>query len=362
MSTYRGKAIELEIYGASHAHEIGMQLKGIDAGKRIDMGELALLMARRAPGQMHTTPRTEADEIIVVSGLSEVALEGEAALADTTRRPVMETTGQLIELKILNTNVRAQDYRSALEAPRPSHADLGEFYKTGEAPLSGGGKHSGRMTALLTAAGGIAMQILKAEHGIEFDSGFESIGDVEIGQEELDSRGLSKDAVALIKRLRAEGDSTGGVIKACALNLPRGIGGPLFDGLESSIAALIYAIPAVKSLEIGEGKALSAMQGFEANDAIGAGEDGVPTPLSNKSGGLLGGITTGLPLTIKVAFKPTPSISKAQQSATYKGAIPTTTSTKGRHDPCIALRARPVVEAALALAIYDHMKGEEDDR
>lgn len=323
-----GDQYQLTIFGASHAEEIGVVICGLPVGFVIDREELQAFMARRAPGQgPHTTARKEADEVLFTEGVAE--------------------DGRIIAGKvravIKNTNVRREDYDDLKNTPRPGHADYTARLRYGEeTDLSGGGAFSGRMTAPLCIAGGIALQILR-RMGITVSAQAEMIG----GETEAERM------TEAIERAAADGDSVGGIISCSADNVPAGIGDPMFDGIENRIARIVFGIPAVKGVEFGAGFTAAAMRGSEHNDAFYYGETGAVRTRTNNSGGILGGITDGMPLTFRAAIKPTPSIAKRQESIDLQTKENTQIEISGRHDPCIVPRAVPVVEAACACALLD---------
>ena len=343
MSQY-GEHLHLTIFGQSHAPAIGMTLEGLPAGEAIDMEALQGFLNRRAPGQNEwSTPRKEADVPEFLSGLV-----GNV------------TCGTPLTAIIRNTNTRSGDYAGLSVVPRPGHADFTAAVKYG------GGAFSGRLTAPLCIAGGICLQLLRRQ-GITVISRIAAIGGV------TDTAPLTaptaekpfpvvEDAAgeairAAIAAAKAEGDSVGGIIECAVLGLPVGLGGPLFDGMEGKIASIIFGIPAVKGIEFGAGFAAAALRGSENNDAFTV-ENGTVKTVTNHCGGILGGITNGMPLTFRTAFKPTPSIAKEQQSVNLTSLTPETLRVQGRHDPCIVPRAVPCVEAAAAVAVYDALLGE----
>lgn len=350
MSQY-GEHLHLTIFGQSHAPAIGMTLEGLPAGEAIDMEALQGFLNRRAPGQNEwSTPRKEADVPEFLSGLV-----GNV------------TCGAPLTAIIRNTNTRSGDYAGLSVVPRPGHADFTAAVKYGgHADFAGGGAFSGRLTAPLCIAGGICLQLLR-RRGITVISRIAAIGGV------TDTAPLTaptaekpfpvvEDAAgeairAAIAAAKAEGDSVGGIIECAVLGLPVGLGGPLFDGMEGKIASIIFGIPAVKGIEFGAGFAAAALRGSENNDAFTV-ENGTVKTVTNHCGGILGGITNGMPLTFRTAFKPTPSIAKEQQSVNLTSLTPETLRVQGRHDPCIVPRAVPCVEAAAAVAVYDALLGE----
>lgn len=349
MSQY-GEHLRLTVFGQSHAPAIGMTLEGLPAGEAIDMEALQAFLERRAPGRNDwSTPRREADAPEFLSGLV-----GNV------------TCGAPLTAIIRNTNTRSGDYANLAVVPRPGHADYTAQVKYGgHQDYAGGGAFSGRLTAPLCIAGGICIQLLK-RRGIEIISRIASIGTAEdtapltCSTAEKPFPTVSDEAGAAMRAViadaKVEGDSVGGVIECAVLGLPAGLGGPLFDGMEGRIASIVFGIPAVKGIEFGAGFASARLRGSENNDPFTV-ENGTVKTVSNRCGGILGGITDGMPLTFRAAFKPTPSIARAQQSVNLKTLTPETLRVTGRHDPCIVPRAVPCVEAAAAVAVYDALLG-----
>ena len=284
-------------------------------------------MERRAPGRNAlSTRRNEPDIPEILCGLVE----------DTT-------CGAPLTVLIRNTDARPQDYASMRDIPRPGHADYTAALRWhGYADLSGGGHLSGRLTAPLCAAGGICLQILE-KNGVRITAHPCEIGGVSGTWEEME---------AAIRRAAEELDSVGGVIECRAEGVPAGLGDPLFDGMENRIASIIFGIPAVKGIEFGNGFEAARLRGSENNDAFRI-ENGEIRTESNRHGGILGGITSGMPLVFRVAVKPTPSIARPQKSVSMSSREETTLEVTGRHDPCIVPRAVPCVEAACAVALLD---------
>ena len=357
--------LELEIFGESHSPEIGARLAGLPAGESFDPEEVARFAARRKSGKyLFSTPRREEDECV---------FGGCAENADGT----LSTTDAPLTARILNTNIRPADY-GYLRTPRPSHADYCSYVKDGErAARSGGGRFSGRMTAPLVAMGGVAKQLLE-KRGIRVAAYIAELAgvkgrsyrDKEVSFEEAQGC-LSLPLPMLLRweeaaekaRLAAvKGDSVGGVTECIAYGLPAGLGDALFGGLESKLSAVIYAIPAVKGVEFGAGFAIAAMRGSEANDPFIIREGKVLTA-KNDSGGLNGGITNGMPVTMRVAFRPTPSISLPQRTVDLASMTETEIVVKGRHDATVVPRAVAAVEAAVAIALLDAvLYGEREQR
>ena len=350
MGSSYGENIRLTIFGQSHSPAIGMTLDGIPAGHIIDMERLKCFMARRAPGNSElSTPRKEADEPEFLSGIK-----------DNT------TCGVPITAIIRNNNTRSADYDELKVRPRPGHADYTAQVKYyGSQDYAGGGHFSGRLTAPLCIAGGIALQLLDDE-GIHVWSRIYSIGGIkDKGELEADisdkdfpvvddeKAGLMKQRILKAKE---ELNSVGGVVECKVTGLPAGLGDPMFMGMENRIAQIVFGIPAVKGLEFGSGFAAADMTGSENNDAFCVNDGRIET-LTNNCGGKLGGITDGMPLVFRAAFKPTPSIGKEQRTVNLEKMEEVSLCVKGRHDPCIVPRAVPVVEAAAALAVYDALLG-----
>lgn len=348
MSSTFGNALKLMIFGQSHAPAIGMCMDGFPSGFAPDFEALQKFMARRAPGQgAFATPRREADEPEFLSGFAGG-----------------KTCGTPIAAIIRNTNVRSQDYVNLTETPRPSHADLTARMKYGEsADLSGGGHFSGRLTAPLCIAGGLCLQYLKTL-GIEIGAHILRIGQAEdlpfdavhpdITLENSytvknDAWDAMQEEIATAK---AEGDSIGGLIECAVTGLPAGLGEPMFGGMENRLSQILFGIPAVKGVEFGSGFSCAVMRGSAHNDPFCLDESGAMRTVSNHAGGILGGITTSMPLIFRTAIKPTPSIARAQKTARFDGTD-TTLEINGRHDPCIVPRALPCIEAAAAIAILD---------
>lgn len=335
MDSRIGKKLVMTVSGGSHEESVQVLLEGIPGGVSIDFEELRRFLKRRAPGNSpYTTPRKEEDLPVFTSGF-----EGDI------------TNGDPIMAHIKNTNIRPGDYQ--LEIPRPGHADYTAHVKYGDKlNMSGGGPFSGRMTAPMCIAGGIALQLLK-QKGIVVESHIHSIGTVQGGEAMM----------AEILDAKNGHDSVGGIIECCVSNLPAGLGGPMFDGVESRLAPLLFGIPAVKGVEFGAGFKAASMRGSQHNDEFFIHGDAVRTR-TNNHGGILGGITSGMPLVLRVAFKPTPSIGLPQQSVNVVTFENTLLKTEGRHDPCVVPRALPVVEAMVAVGLLDIIleESKEDQR
>ena len=321
-----GNNFRFTIFGQSHGPAIGVTMEGLPTGFVIDLEALQAFLDRRAPGKNRfSTARKETDIPQFLSGLKDGAVCGAPVTA-----------------VMYNADTHSSDYSQLKDIPRPAHADYAAMVKYGDTrDYAGGGQFSGRLTAPLCVAGGICRQIL-AQRGITVTARALSIG----GETE------DEKMLAAIDAAKAEGDSVGGVVECVVTGLPAGIGEPMFGGMENRIAQAVFGIPAVKGLEFGAGFAAAAMRGSEHNDPFCL-EHGEVKTTTNHHGGILGGITSGMPLVFRAAFKPTPSIAKPQRSVNMATGEETELIIHGRHDPCIVLRAIPVVEAAAAAAIYD---------
>ena len=346
MSSSYGENLRIHIFGESHGPAVGVTVEGIPAGERVDLEELQRFLDRRAPGRSAwSTPRKEADIPEFLSGLREG-----------------RTCGTPLTAILKSANTRSGDYDALRDVPRPGHADYTAWVKYGESRDSRGGGHfSGRLTAPLCVAGGICLQLL-AREGITVLSRIAAIGGIR-DEGELTASTAEKafptvsdsagEAMrSAIAAARAEGDSLGGVIECTVLGLPAGLGDPMFDGMENRIAAAVFGVPAVKGIEFGAGFAAAGLRGSENNDAFSV-ENGRIITDSNHCGGILGGITDGMPLTFRAAVKPTPSLARPQQSVDLKTGEIVPLTVTGRHDPCIVPRAVPCLEAAAAIAVYD---------
>ena len=333
MNTF-GENIKLTIFGESHGEAIGMVLDGLPAGEIIDVEDIKEQLARRAPGKSEmSTPRTEADEPIFLSGIFND-----------------HSTGAPICAIIKNTDTKSEDYHP--EKPRPGHADLTAQIKyKGCSDFRGGGPFSGRLTAAMVLAGAVCKQALKRRN-IDVDASIISIGSIPATAPDFDFA-MRKE----ILDARASGDSVGGIIECAASGVPAGIGGLMFGGMESRIAAALYAIPGVKGVEFGAGFEIAAMRGSQANDPIRL-EDGRIFTETNHAGGINGGLTNGMPIVVRCAFRPTPSISREQKTVDLMKQENSTMRVIGRHDPCIVPRAVPVVESMVSFCILDAICGE----
>ena len=360
MSSSIGESIRLTIFGESHGEAIGCVLDGLPAGEEVDREAILRQMARRAPGRDKTsTPRREDDTPEILSGL----LNG-------------RTTGAPLAMLIRNRNTRSADYDELIRLPRPGHADYTGFVRyDGYNDPRGGGHFSGRLTAPMVFAGAVCRGILR-RRGVSIGGHILSIADVSddrfdpvtVDAALLDSLAerpfsLLNSAAEAPMRARVEAarlalDSVGGVVEVAAAGLPVGVGSPMFGGVENRLAALLFGIPAVKGVEFGEGFGFAALRGSEANDPFVYDPDGQVVATQNHNGGLLGGITNGMPLVVRAAIKPTASIAQSQKTVDLYAGREATLAVKGRHDPCIVPRALPVVEAAVAIGLLDAMDSE----
>ena len=317
--------MKIRIFGESHAPEIGVEIEGVPKGTPIDCVALQAFLDRRAPGNGQgglSTPRKEPDRVEFERGVSDGA-----------------ATGETIRAVIRNTNTRPQDYANVSTVPRPGHADYASWLQCGKIP-TGGGKWSGRMTAPLCIAGGIALQML-AKRGVTISS------TVRRGAEGAEI---------------PDGDSVGGIVEVVATGFPAGHGDVGTDGLESKLAAAFFGIPAVKGVEFGAGFKLADMFGSQANDPfeIASSVSGLPSSVrlrTNNCGGILGGVSVGMPIVARLAFKPTPSIAIEQDSVDLATMKPAKITVKGRHDRCVAFRGAVAAEAAMAIVLATELFG-----
>jgi chorismate synthase len=343
-----GTIVRLTIFGSSHGPAVGAVLDGLPSGVGVDMARIEEELALRRPRPPLGTPRVEEDRVDVVSGV----LDG-------------ESTGNAITLMVRNRDVDSSKYEQFRRLPRPGHADLVALGKYGEHhDLRGGGQFSGRLTVAIVAAGTIARtwleesDILIAGHsanigGVEdVAMGFAGIRSSRGSAVRAIDKGAERAMVDAILAARREGDSVGGIVRCMVEGLPLGVGEPFFDTLDGELAKMMFAIPGVKGVEFGSGFGCARMRGSEHNDpfVIRGGE--VVTE-KNDAGGVLGGISNGMPLEFRVAFKPTASIGMRQMTVDLEEMREAELIIEGRHDPCIVPRAVAVVEAATALVLSD---------
>ena len=356
MSSSYGHSLRVSIFGQSHSPAIGCTLEGLPAGIPVDLETLQHFLDRRAPGRAKvSTSRVEADTPEVLSGLTNG-----------------HTNGAPLAAIIRNTNTRSGDYRELRAKPRPGHADYPARVKYGNwHDVAGGGHFSGRLTAPLCIAGGIALQALTLM-GIEIVAHIAALGPEGIADEGLNALSLDEAQLAALRThafpcistdaatrmeqaildAKADLDSIGGIIECAAYGMPAGAGDPMFDGIENRIAQIAFGIPAVKGVDFGAGFAAAFLTGSDNNDPYRMEADTIH-PLSNNAGGMLGGITTGAPIIWQMAVKPTPSIGREQQTVDMDRGDNAALRVQGRHDPCIVPRAVPVAEAACAIALLD---------
>ena len=350
-STWKNN-IEITIFGESHGKAIGVVLGNLPSGIKIDMDEVAKEMKRRAPGQNKmSTARKEADNVEIMSGLQDNI-----------------TTGAPLCGMIYNSDQHSKDYSLLKEKMRPGHSDYPAFVKyKGFNDVRGGGHFSGRITAPIVFAGAIAKQILAkigiyiAGHILSIKDKYDEYFDMRLSKDTLNylagqkypvlNRDIYEPFIEIIDNARMNQDSVGGKIECAVIGLEPGLGEPFFDSIESHLSSLLFSIPAVKSVSFGNDK-ISEMYGSEANDCYYYDGDKIKTK-TNNNGGITGGISNGMPIVFNVGIKPTPSISKCQETIDIKNHLNTTLEIHGRHDPCIVFRAVVVVEAIAALTILD---------
>lgn len=360
MSGIWGKNIEISIFGESHGVAIGVTINGLPPGLEIDMERVLFEMARRAPGRNElTTPRKEKDLPEILSGL----LEG-------------KTTGAPLTAIIWNRNTRSKDYSLLKNVMRPGQADYpGRVRYKGHNDHRGSGHFSGRITAPLVFAGALCKQWLE-QRGVTIGSHIQSIGEIEDASfeeqtnvtleqiEDFKQKQLplfnpkkEEEMKELILDAKEDGDSVGGVVETFVLGLPAGYGNPFFDSVESTLAHLVFSVPAIKGLEFGTGFDISKLRGSEANDEYYYDENGDIKTRTNNNGGIIGGITYGMPVVFRSAVKPPASIKKKQQTINISEGKEAALEVEGRHDPCIVPRVLPVLEAVTALGLMDLMIG-----
>lgn len=345
-----GNNVSITLFGESHGEAIGAVIDGLASGIEVDEEFIASQLSLRRPVGAISTPRVETDKFQILSGV----FQG-------------KTTGTPIAIVIPNENTHSKDYGEMAVTARPGHADYTGFMKyNGFADYRGGGHFSGRITAPIVAAGAIAISALNKK-GIKIGTHIDSCGavsDREFSDLEKDIENLNKKEFAVLEtsveeemksailKAKAEGDSVGGILETAVIGLPAGLGEPWFDSVESMLSHALFSIPAVKGVEFGAGFKIADMLGSTANDEFSC-EDGKITTKTNNNGGINGGITNGMPIIFRLAVKPTPTISKEQNTVNFKTNENTVISAKGRHDPCIVHRARVVVDSITALVLCD---------
>jgi chorismate synthase len=346
-----GHLFRVTTWGESHGPALGATVDGCPPGVTIDAADLQHWLDKRKPGQnKFTTQRREPDQVQILSGV----FDG-------------QSTGTPIQLMIENTDQRSKDYGNISETFRPGHADITYWQKYGIRDYRGGGRSSARETAARVAAGGVARAALKTlAPNLEITGYMTQIGPHKINPDNFDWDQIDQNAfwtpdaqaasdwAAYLDDIRKSHDSVGAVIEVTARNAPAGLGAPIYGKLDTDLAAAMMSINAVKGVEIGQGMNAAALTGSENADEIFMGNDGQPVYSSNNAGGILGGISTGQDIVVRFAVKPTSSILTPRQSITKSGD-PIEVVTKGRHDPCVGIRAVPVGEAMMACVILDHI-------
>jgi len=352
MASSFGTLFRITSFGESHGGAVGLVVDGCPPRLPLDLSAIQADLNRRRPGQSPiTTPRQEADQVEILSGLVDGV-----------------TLGTPIAMVVRNKDQRPGDYGAMAQAFRPSHADATYQAKYGIQAPSGGGRASARETVARVAGGAVARQLLHHLHNIEVLAWVEQVHDIVASVDPLTVSTAQVDATmvrcpdlpvarSMISRIKAvgqEGDSLGGVVGCVARNCPAGLGMPVFDKLEADLAKAVMSLPATKGFEIGSGFAGTRLRGSEHNDPFLPTADGSIRTATNNSGGIQGGISNGEPIILKVAFKPTATIRKPQNTVDARGT-PTVLAAKGRHDPCVLPRAVPMVEAMVALVLADHL-------
>ncbi|TFH16556.1 MAG: chorismate synthase [Lentisphaerales bacterium] len=350
MSNSIGKRFVIATFGESHGPAIGAIVDGCPSGIALDEAVIQKQMDRRRPGQSNlTTARVEADKITILSGLRDGI-----------------TLGTPIGMTLANTDCRPDDYEDVGKVARPSHADYTYRVKYGEVAASGGGRASARETATRVAAGTVADEFLKQRFGVDIIAWVSSIGDVDcpdvseaaLTRSEVDATPVrcpdmsaAEKMITLVENAAKMGDSVGGIVTCVCRNVPAGWGDPIFDKLNALLGRGLLSIPAVRGVEFGAGFSATRMRGSQHNDMFVLKGDRIGT-VTNRSGGIQGGISNGEPIVVRVAFKPTASIATTQATVDYDG-LPVTFQLQGRHDPCVLPRAVPVVEAMAAIVLAD---------
>ncbi|HEY8500835.1 MAG TPA: chorismate synthase [Clostridia bacterium] len=354
MSSIWGEKIKISVFGESHGKAVGVVIDGLPPGMEIDLDKIRAETERRRPGQdRYSTPRNESDDVEIISGL----FNG-------------HTTGTPLCGIIWNRDIKSKDYDAIKNIMRPGHADYtGRIRYGGFADYRGGGHFSGRLTAPLVFAGAIAYQYLQKK-GITIGTHILKAGRIddepfnpaEVSKDLLDklrsmrfpviSQGIEEKIKKEIDNARNSLDSVGGILETAVANVPAGLGSPMFCSVESKLSAFVFSIPAVKGIEFGSGFRFAEMRGSEANDQFAA-DGSIVKTLTNHTGGINGGITNGMPVVFRTVIRPTPSIGKPQQALDISKMESTELKIEGRHDPCIAVRAVPVLDAAAALVFTD---------
>jgi len=349
MSFTFGKNFRVTVFGESHGDSIGVVVEGSPSGMKIDLSFIQRELDRRKPGGVFTSRRKERDRVEILSGI----YNG-------------KTTGAPITMRIKNEDIDSEPYDMIKDTPRPGHADLTAHYKYGFYDHRGGGIFSGRVTAAIVMAGALAKEIL-LQNEIKILAHIIQIGDIrvskEISDEEIERNvpisnvncadlDVSKRMEEEVLRAKKDGDSVGGIVECRVIGVPIGIGDPIFDSIESVLSHMIFSIPGVKGIEFGSGFSSASMKGSQHNDPFFI-RNGKILTLTNNSGGILGGISNGMPIVFRVAMKPTSIIMKKQRTVNIKKMEECEIYLRGRHDPCIAIRAVPVIENAASIVIAD---------
>ncbi|MCL1859150.1 MAG: chorismate synthase [Oscillospiraceae bacterium] len=340
MGSIWGNKLKISIFGESHGDGVGVVIDGFSAGFEVDFDYINKFLKRRAPGNNLSTSRIESDTPEILSGIKNNF-----------------TTGAPICAFIKNNNAHSSDYQDKSINPRPSHADYNAYVKYhGYSDQRGGGHFSGRLTAPLVFAGALCSDWLNKNYNIKINARLKQVGDIKItnvGDGVLDVPPIPTQIEEFILKLKETGDSVGAIIECIADNVPQGLGEHIFSSVEANISSCIFGIPGIKGIEFGKGFEFASMRGSEANDEYYYDNNGEVKTKTNNNGGIIGGITTGMPVIFSVVFKPTPSIFLEQDTINLETKTNDKIKIKGRHDPCIGIRAVPIVEAAAAVALTD---------
>ena len=339
MGSVYGNKLKISIFGESHGEGVGVVIDGFPAGFEVDFDYINNFLKRRAPGGSLSTSRIESDTPEILSGVKNNF-----------------TTGAPLCAFIKNNNANSSDYQDKLISPRPSHADYNAYVKyNGFSDQSGGGHFSGRLTAPLVFAGALCSSWLDKKYNIKINARIKQVGNIIVGRGDPDAPQdfVPREAEEYILKLKETGDSVGAIVECISENIPQGLGEHMFSSVEASISSCIFGIPGVKGIEFGRGFEFASMRGSKANDEYYYDSNGEVRTKTNNNGGIIGGISTGMPIVFSVVFKPTPSIFIEQDTINLETKTNDKIKIKGRHDPCIGIRAVPVVEAAAAIALTD---------